>query len=162
MARFLTCSLSPALALLVACGGSGLTLPADDAPTSLRAVSGSDQEATVGSELRNPLVARLTDAAGEPIAGATVVFETDVPEARVEPSSDTTDLNGRASVRVRLGSVPGVQTFEARLSGGAADLRATFGPTALARPEDGDGDGDGQGRGGGGGGGGGGDRDDDD
>jgi hypothetical protein len=138
---------------LLACGGSDLTLPTDRSPTNLLAISGSNQEETVGSELPDPLIVRLTDAAARPIAGITVVFGSDVPGAKVEPASDETDEDGYASVRAQLGSTPGVQTFEARLDGGNPDLRATFGPRALARDQDDEGGGGGgRGRGGGGGG----------
>jgi hypothetical protein len=123
-------------AVLVACGGSDLTLPADGSPSSLRAVSGDGQQGTVGSQLPDPLVVLLTDGAGHPVSGVSIAFrfQTDVPAAKVDPTMITTNDSGSASVRVRLGTTTGPQTIEARLADDAAsDLLATFGLTVLPR-----------------------------
>jgi hypothetical protein len=127
----------------MACG-SDLTLPAGS--PSLRAFSGDGQEGTVGTELPEPLVVRLTDGAN-PVAGVALEFRfrDEVPAARVEPSTRETDDSGFAAVRVRLGNTVGPQTVEASVADETAnDLRTVFGLTAL----EGDGDGDGGGGGG--------------
>jgi Big-like domain-containing protein len=119
---------------LVACGSGDLTFPADRNPASLRAVSGDGQEGTVGSKLRDPLVVRLTDGSSRPVPGASLRFQSDAPDAELNPASVETDDSGRASIQVRLGTTTGTQTIEARLSDAApSDIRATFGLTALAR-----------------------------
>jgi hypothetical protein len=138
---------------VMACGGSGLTLPGDGSPTTLRAVSGYDQEGTVGSELPEPLVARLIDGSGRPLGGVSLEFrfQNDVPAARIEPSEVVaTDDSGQASVWVRLGTIVGSQTVEASLADvTASEIRATFGLVAVEEQEnDRDGDGGGRGRGG--------------
>lgn len=122
------------LGTLTACGGGNLTLPVDGSPVDLRAVSGDGQQATVGSDLPDPLVVRLTDASAHPVFGVAVVFgfQTDVPDAAVDPATVTTDSTGIASARVRLGTMTGPQTVEARVVD-AAELRTTFGLTALAQ-----------------------------
>jgi hypothetical protein len=137
----------------MACGGSDLTLPGDGFPSALRAISGYNQEGTVGTELPEPLVARLIDGAGHPLAGVSLEFKfrNDVPAARIEPSEVVaTDDSGHASVRVRLGNEPGSQTVEASLAETpGSDLRTSFGLTALEKKgndDDGD-DGGGRGRG---------------
>ena len=134
------------LGTLTACGGGNLTLPVDGSPVNLRAISGDGQQATVGSELPDPLVVRLTDASAHPVFGVAVVFgfQTDVPDAVVNPTTVTTDSTGTAFARVRLGTVTGPQTVEARVVE-AAELRTTFGLTALAQENPGTG---GKGRGG--------------
>jgi hypothetical protein len=134
-------------AVLVACGGSDLMLPADGSPASLRAVSGDGQQGKVGTQLPDPLVVRLTDGAAHPVSGVAIAFrfQTDVPAARVDPTTTTTNDSGFASVRARLGTTTGPQTIEARLADDAAsDLLATFGLTALPQ-HGGNGDGGGDG-----------------
>jgi hypothetical protein len=134
---------------VMACGGSELTLPGDGSP-SLRAFSGAGQEGTVGTELPEPLVARLTDGSARPLAGVSLEFRfrNDVPEAKVEPSIVETNDSGFASVWVRLGSTVGSQTVEASLAENTgSDLRTSFGLTALEEMgDDGDGGGDRRGR----------------
>lgn len=119
---------------LSACGAD-LMLPADGNPSNLRAVSGGGQEATVGSELPKPLIVQLTDATARPIAGISLRFQTDVPAAKVDPSTIATDDTGYAVVRVRLGTRTGLQTIEARLAEQTSDLSASFGVTALAKKD---------------------------
>jgi hypothetical protein len=123
---------------LSACG-EDLTLPADGKPSSLLAVSGDGQEATIGSELPEPLIVRLTDAGAHPISGIALEFrfQTEVPAAKVDPSVIATDDTGYAAVRVRLGSTAGAQTIEARLvDDQTTDLSASFDVTALAKKDD--------------------------
>jgi hypothetical protein len=136
---------------VVACGGGDLTLPGDGLPSSLRAVSGDGQEGTVGSQLPEPLVVRLTDGAARPLSGVSLKFQfqSDVPAARINPAIVATDDTGFASVEVRLGNTAGEQTVEARLADDATgDLRTTFDLTAVKKKgKDGDGGGEGDGRG---------------
>jgi hypothetical protein len=137
---------------ILACAGGNLNLPNDGTPVELTAVSGDGQVARVGSRLPEPLVVRVRDAAGQPVAEVLLVFrfQDAVPDAEIDPASVATDSTGHASVEVRLGTTTGPQTIEATIAQGAAsEARATFGVTALQR-------------GGGGGGGGGDDGDDDD
>jgi hypothetical protein len=130
------------------CQGSDLTLPGDGSPNQLEAVSGFDQEATVGTEVPQPLVARLTDGAGQPIANAALRFQTDVPAARLDPAQVFTDARGFAQTRARLGMQEGTQTFEAVLAEvTGSEVRTTFDLVGLpGQPprddEDGDNNGD--------------------
>ena len=139
--------LGPGLGLAVlACAGGNLNLPNDGTPVELTAVSGDGQEAKVGNLLPEPLVVRVRDAAGQPVAEVPLVFrfQDAVPDAEITPASVATDSTGRASVRVRLGTTTGPQTIEATIAQAASEARATFGVTALERRghggEDGDGD----------------------
>jgi hypothetical protein len=121
---------------VLGCGGGDLTLPNNGAPVELTAVSGDGQQATIGSRLPQPLVARVTDAAGRPVAHVSLVFrfQTAVPDAEIDPASVATDSTGHASVRVRLGTVTGPQTIEATIAQPAEPgVRATFGVTALGK-----------------------------
>jgi hypothetical protein len=144
--------LSLILTTLAGCAGGDLTLPADGSPASLRAMSGSGQQATVGTRLPDPLVVRLTDGAGRPVRGVTVDFrfQSDIPEAQFEPATTVmTNDTGFASVQVRLGTTPGDQTVEAAVGASpSSGLLATFGVTAVA-PQDGGGSNPGTGKKGG-------------
>jgi hypothetical protein len=140
-----------ALSLVVmACQAGDLMLPADGSPSDLRAVSGYDQQGTVGTELPEPLVALVTDAAGRPVRQVSLRFQTEVPGAQLQPALVSTNDSGYAEVRMRLGTTEGTQTVEARLEQGAATgLKTTFVLTAFAdqRPDDDEGDGGGEGDG---------------
>jgi hypothetical protein len=131
---------------VLACGGGDLNLPNSGTPVELTAVSGDGQEAKVGTRLPDPLVVRVTDAAGRPVAEVPLVFrfQDEVPDAEIDPASVATDSTGRASVRVRLGTTTGPQTIEATIAQDAApQARATFGVTALEKHGHGGGDGGG-------------------
>ncbi len=119
--------------VLGGCGGD-LTFPSSNSPAALQAFSGDGQEGTVGSRLDDPLVVKLTDANANPVFGVPIVFEftSEVPEAEVTPSQATTDSNGLAWAKVRLGSSAGTLRVQARVVTPAA-LNATFVLTALER-----------------------------
>jgi len=149
--RLFSLALSTAV---LACESSDLTLPGDGQPSSLREVSGSGQQGTVGSALPGPLVVKLTDAAGQPLSQVSLRFQTAVPGAEIRPSElTTTNDTGYAQVRVLLGDTEGIQTFHAQVAD-ASDLSTTFEVIAFAKqPTDNGGNGGG-GQGGGGDGGG--------
>ena len=122
---------------LTSCGSS-LVLPDDGSPAELKAVSGDGQEGTIGSRLDLPLVVRVTDARGLPLAGVRVTFrfQAEDPVAQVDPEA-TTDGDGRASAQVRLGVDVGVHVVEAQVAEASAEeLRATFDLTAVDREKD--------------------------
>jgi hypothetical protein len=132
---------------VLACSSGNLALPNDGLPTDLQAFSGDGQEGTVGTQLPDPLVARVLDGTSRPVVGVSIVFgfQTEVSGAKIEPATAMTDDMGKASVRVRLGNTTGPQSVVARLEEDlAADLRATFGLKALDR-EQGNNDGSGDG-----------------
>ena len=156
-------SLTSILAAVAACGGGDLTLPGSAGPASLTIVSGNEQQDLVGNQLKDPLVVRLTDAAGQPAPGIMVTFRFvgGASGARVDPDTGTTDGAGHTFTRARLGDTEGVQQIEARVVESANPVLVQFQATAL--PKKGDGgprEGGGDGGHGGGEGGGGGDGDD--
>ncbi len=118
----------------VACGGGDLMLPGDGGPARLNAVGGNGQEGTVGTKLPDPLIVRVVDAAANPVGNVLVRFESDVPDAEIDPDLIATNDSGYASVEVRLGSTEGIQIVDALLDASAA-ARTTFQLTALAPPE---------------------------
>jgi hypothetical protein len=134
------CTPRPGLLALViagvigACGGEALTLPsAVRGPAALTAVSGYDQEGTVGSKLDRPLVAKVTDSESAPLRGVVIVFrfQSDVPGAQVDPEAVTND-EGVASAEVTLGESTGSQIVEAQVARASGPhLSATFPLTAV-------------------------------
>lgn len=115
------------LATLYACKGES-TAPDGGTPsgtgTVLAAVTGNAQSARVGTQLPNPLVARLTRN-GQPLAGEVVTFTVTSGGGSVTPSSATTDADGRAQTTLTLGTNPGANTVQASGAGAQMTFTAT-------------------------------------
>lgn len=90
-------------------------------------LSGEGQLGARGAPLADPLVVRVTDGLGNPVAGVTVEWTTD--DGSVDPAASVTGSNGRASTTWTLGSSVGEQTAEAR-SGGLEGSPLGFTATA--------------------------------
>jgi adhesin/invasin len=123
--------------LLAGCGGGGdLLLPGAGEPAAVTLLQGDDQNGRVGEALPQPLVAAVTDGAGRPVEGATVVFVlTDpAPGASIDPDTVKTDADGNVTAAVVLGTRPGAQAGEVRALGGNGTPTATtpFTLTALS------------------------------
>jgi plastocyanin len=104
-----------ALALMIACGSETGPEPDPGDPT-MAAVSGSGQSATVGEEVANDLVVRITqDGAG--VSGRTVSWSVTGGGGSVAPTSSTTDNSGNASTTWTLGASAGANFVEASSSG---------------------------------------------
>jgi len=125
-----------AVLLLSACGdGSSLLLPGTGDPAAVTLLQGDGQNGRVGDSLPQPLVAAVTDGAGRPVEGATVVFVlTDpAPGASLIPDTTTTDADGHATAQVVLGTRPGTQAGQVLALGarGQATASAPFSVNAL-------------------------------
>lgn len=127
-----------AVLLLSACGGgSDLLLPGTGEPAAVTLLQGNGQNGRVGDALPQPLVAAVTDGAGRPVEGATVVFVlTDpAPGASLSPDTTTTAANGTATAQVVLGTRPGTQAGEVLALGGQGQTTATATFSLNALPE---------------------------
>ena len=110
-----------------------LTNTADGVPAAIAAAGGSGQQATVGSQYAQPLQARITDAAGRPVAGVTVNFSV-VPGASGAggsfvggAGSVVTDSNGVAtSPPLLANATPGRFTVVASTADLSAVASFTF------------------------------------
>jgi hypothetical protein len=114
--------------LLSACGGGGdLLLPGTGDPATVTLLQGNGQNGRVGDPLPQPLVAEVLDAAGRPVAGATVVFLlTDpAPGASLTPDTTTTGADGTATSQVVLGTRTGAQSGEVQALGAQGQPAAT-------------------------------------
>lgn len=84
---------------------------------AIKVVSGSGQSAPVGATFGQPLVARVTDAAGNPITNTKIefrLFTFSGPEGTfIGPTFPPTDANGKASVQVQANSTPGTWVVRA-------------------------------------------------
>ena len=114
-----------ASALFAGCGSDGLTLPDQTEPASIEVVSGTNQAGSVGSMLAEPLVVRVTDLQGRPVAERKVAFVVTGSDGDVAPDTALTDADGRATVRWILGASEGMQRVEARVVG-STPLSAPF------------------------------------
>ena len=122
--------------LVGGCGGGDLSLPNDGrAAATIRVVGGDGQRGSVGAPLDAPIVVKVTDAGGEPVEGATVLFAlTSAGEgAGITPSTALTSTEGLAEAQVLLGDKVGLQTGEARVSGDTAVApKTTFSALAVS------------------------------
>ena len=99
------------------------------APTSIEIQSGGGQQGVVSTTLPAPLVARVSDALGNPVAGVTVTWGAQgISAVAFVPAQSVTDATGLASTTVTLPS--GVEVVTAVSSVGA--LRATTQLSAVA------------------------------
>ena len=131
VALVLGCALAVA-----ACGGEGLILPPDGAPANIEVMSGSGQSGRVGSALPNPVVVRVTDTQGRPVADATVNFSFTDAGSSATPATATTNSDGLASSILTLGTREGELTGRAEVpvDAGVTPVEVTF--TAIARSDD--------------------------
>src|SRR5687768_69641 len=78
---------------------------------NLDLVGGSGQRAAAGRNLPQPIVVRATNRRGQPAAGKAVTFRVAEGVGRVDPTTATTDADGRARASWTLGDIPGRQTL---------------------------------------------------
>ncbi|MCY3756674.1 MAG: hypothetical protein OXG96_03035 [Acidobacteria bacterium] len=105
-------------------GCDPVSLPVDpvfgESAAAVRIVAGEGQRAFTERTLDRPLVVRVLDASGQSVSGVTVTFAPTPGSGRVDPSTATTDKNGKVAVEWTLGSQAGIQTLMI-----AADLAVT-------------------------------------
>ena len=99
---------------------------------SLDKPSGDGQEGPAGAALSEAFVVEVRDQNGNPLAGAQVTFAVTAGGGTVQATTATTDVNGRASTTLTLGSQPGPNTVEAIVAGLEP---VTFTATAEATPD---------------------------
>lgn len=97
-------------------------------PAELRSAGGDGQTAPVGSRLPDSLAVRATDAHGNAVAGAEVVWQVAGGDGVISPARSSTDTTGTARAAWKLGSAAGAQGAAAAVGA----LRASFGATATA------------------------------
>ena len=99
-------------------------------PTAIVVVNGNGQQGAAGQVLANPLIVKVTDARGRAVPGQVVTFHVTSGGGSVFSGTVTTDADGIARERWRLGtSAGGAQALEARVVIGSGATVTTF--TAL-------------------------------
>jgi hypothetical protein len=83
--------------------------------TTIAAGSGTPQGGAASTTLPNPLVAKVTDNAGNPVAGITVSWAVSSGSGSLGASSSVTDSSGLAQVTATLGT--SASTYTASVSG---------------------------------------------
>ena len=103
-------------------------------PAAVEIVAGNGQQAVVGSQLPEPIVLRVVDAAGRGVPGTLVTFHVVAGGGTTALGTGQTDENGEAREWWKLGTTTAeVHRVEARLAGsGLAPLVTAFTATALA------------------------------
>src|SRR5437899_140859 len=95
-----------ALLALGACGGGDLVLPNEGQPAKVAMVSGNAQTGTILEAAKDPLVVRVTDRFGSPVAGVEIAWSAD-GGGEVNPTSAVTGADGQAATQRVLGAQPG-------------------------------------------------------
>lgn len=108
------------------CGGEPPT------PTAISALSGMDQTGTVDQTLAAPIVVRVDDQNGVPMAAVSVSFTVAQGGGSLSSATGSTNENGQASTLWTLGTVAG-ETQQVRatitdISGASAVFNATANP----------------------------------
>jgi hypothetical protein len=127
-ARVVGRSLAPAVFAATAKAG---------APARLEKLAGDAQQGAAASQLPLPLVVRVTDANGNPVAGASVAWRCSYGGSAA-PAVSVTDVSGEARATWLLGPGAGAQAVEARVEGSeaaAVQFSANAGVGAAARLE---------------------------
>ena len=125
-------------ALFLSCSDTPTENEQPQTPASLDIVAGDEQSGVVGTELANPLVVRVEDANGQPVAGQLVNFRVTAGGGSVFAEAGLTNAQGIVQDRWTLGtSTAESQRVEARAvdpNTGAPIVFATFKATPLPGP----------------------------
>jgi len=109
-------------------GPSSVT--AKDFASNLKLLSGNAQTGAVGAALPEPLSVRVVDAGGQPVPGATVLWQVRGGGGVVSPPASTSSVSGLAAVTWTLGTTLGANKVVAILQGTNVLDSATFTATA--------------------------------
>ena len=121
-------------AAAVGCGSGGGG-GGDNTPAAITIVAGNRQDAEVGTKVPIDPVARVTNAAGEPLEGVNVIFAVVAGGGSVAEPRTVTNSDGEATPGSwTLGSEPGTNTLTASTNGLLTIFRAVGtvpGPVAI-------------------------------
>ena len=124
------------LALLAILGGCGeatsgpTSVKPEDFASSLRLLSGNQQTGSVGASLAEVLTVKVVDAGGQPVAGATVLWQVRDGGGTINPPASTSSVSGLASVTWTLGTTLGANKAVAILQGSYVRDSVVFTATA--------------------------------
>ena len=98
--------------------------PVTPTPATVQVVSGGGQRAVQGLSLVDPVVVRILDGQGQPLAGEDVTFAPAAGHGTTDPASATTDSDGQAATSWTLGPDPGNQTLTLTATAATASVVA--------------------------------------
>ena len=105
---------------------SATAVTPEEAVASLEVLSGSGQQAVQGSTLGDSIVVKATDAEGEAVEGAVIVFAPADGHGVAYPDSAATDPTGTARTAWTLGDRPGDQNLVVTVAvAGGPSVQAT-------------------------------------
>ena len=108
--------------------GATAQVVVEQVPAAIAVASGGGQEGMPGDALGEPVVVRVEDGGGSPVAGATVTFSAAEGHGSADPAAAVTDVDGLATTTWTLGDAPGAQSLTASVVGGVStEVRATAG-----------------------------------
>ena len=128
------------LAILALIGGCGeattgpTSVKPQDFAASLKLLSGNTQSGSVGAALAEVLTVKVVDAGGQPVAGATVLWQVRDGGGTINPPASTSSTTGLASVTWTLGTTLGANKAVAILQGNYVLDSAVFTATAGVGP----------------------------
>ena len=96
---------------------------------------GNNQSGPTDAALPNPLVVKVTDTFGNPVAGTVVSWAVTGGSGTVSPATSTSAVSGTAITHLTLGSTAGMVTVQAT-STGLTGSPATFSATAVVASPD--------------------------
>ena len=109
-------------------------LTPEETVAALAVASGDGQEAEEGSALGEPIVVRATDAEGEAVEGAVIVFAPADGDGVAEPDSAATDSTGTARTTWTLGDHAGEQRLTATVAAPDAPSTQAVATATRRRP----------------------------
>ena len=117
-----------ALVVLAHCGGDDLTLPRTAVPASITKIGGANLTGSAGAPLGEPLIVKVVDRDGAPVANQGVAFDIDpgATGAQVTPAETNTNPDGLAQADWVLGAPSGTQVVTARVIGADDIPSVTF------------------------------------
>ena len=130
--RLFSSSAAVSLAAVIgACGGGGggTDVRPVGPPAAIVAVN-QPVAATAGTTVPLTLVAKVTDAGGQLVSGASIAWST--ASGSITPTTASTDANGQSTAQWIPGTIAGAQTAAATVTG--KPLTATFSVTVTAGP----------------------------
>jgi alpha-tubulin suppressor-like RCC1 family protein len=108
------------------CAGGDPVGPTAGVPTAIVMVGGDGQVAQISTQLTQDFVVRVEDINGDPVANVPVAWAVTSGGGSIAPTSDPTDAAGESQARLTLGSIAGINTATATVSGiGSVTFTAT-------------------------------------
>ena len=138
--KLVTSGTVAALAILAIVGGcreatTGPTsVKPQDFASAVKLLSGNQQSGAVGAALPEVLSIKVVDAGGQPVAGATVLWQVRGGGGSISPPASTSSSTGLASVTWTLGTTLGANKAVAILQGNFVLDSVVFTATAQTGP----------------------------